>query len=610
VRERAQRALASGDGEAVSALGRFIQSAPDVPRKQPGLWALSTVRDPAAATVLRGYLGARDGDLVATAARALGARRDRLSAAALAGTVASSAAPHVRYAASEALGYCGDTQSLPAVWSALAAKPAPDRFLEHGLIFAAHRLADAAALAEALKHPSPRVQAAALLLLDQPPRPAGALPADAAFDRLAAGDEYLRQIALQRVERHPEWAGRAASLIRDAGKSLTPEQEERLRRLVLAFDGNSEVQALAAAELADGSLPVERRAKLVEALAQSRLSETPAPITEALRRLTSDPDARLAAAAVKTAAALRPKELDETLAAIAADESRPAAVRLDALRGVLPRRPRLDEGTFALLLSRLGPDADPLDRLASISLVGAAQLDEKQAAALLERVRHDTVVSPSAILPALARVSGDSFGPALVDYLKAAVARGWEPTEEQLAPVLAKVPDGPESEALRAAARQVVERRREKLQGYEPLLAGGDASRGRSVFFGNKVACGTCHRVGNEGGRVGPDLTKVGAIRAGRDILESVVLPSSTIAQGFDPYVVQAKSGEVYSGVIPQPSADVLEIRDAAGNMTRVRKDQVARLKRQSVSIMPDGLPAALTREEFRDLLAYLQSLK
>ena len=67
---------------------------------------------------------------------------------------------------------------------------------------------------------------------------------------------------------------------------------------------------------------------------------------------------------------------------------------------------------------------------------------------------------------------------------------------------------------------------------------------------------------------------------------------------------------EVYAGIIPQPSADVLEIRDSGGNTIRVRKDQVARLKRQPFSLMPDGLPAALTKDEFRDLLAYLQSLK
>ena len=130
------------------------------------------------------------------------------------------------------------------------------------------------------------------------------------------------------------------------------------------------------------------------------------------------------------------------------------------------------------------------------------------------------------------------------------------------------------------------------------------------MFFGNKVACATCHRVGADGGQVGPDLTKVGAVRAGRDILESVVLPSASFAQGFDSYVVQTNTGEVYAGIIPQPSADVIEVRDSAGKTTRLHKDQVKRLKRQPVSIMPEGLPAALSKEEFRDLLAFLQGLK
>jgi putative heme-binding domain-containing protein len=73
---------------------------------------------------------------------------------------------------------------------------------------------------------------------------------------------------------------------------------------------------------------------------------------------------------------------------------------------------------------------------------------------------------------------------------------------------------------------------------------------------------------------------------------------------------VQTNTGEVYAGIIPQPNADVIEIRDSAGKLTRLHGDQVKRLKRQAVSIMPEGLPAALSKEEFRDLLAFLQGLK
>jgi putative heme-binding domain-containing protein len=178
--------------------------------------------------------------------------------------------------------------------------------------------------------------------------------------------------------------------------------------------------------------------------------------------------------------------------------------------------------------------------------------------------------------------------------------------------LIAGMPQGARDAAddLRARLRDAGERRKARLGQYEPLLTGGDAARGRVVFFGNKVACATCHRVGAEGGQVGPDLTKVGAVRAGRDILESVVLPSSTFAQGFDSYLVQTNGGEVYDGVIPQPDAEVLEIRDSAGRTTRLHRDQVKRVRRQAVSIMPEGLPAALSAEEFRDLLAFLQGLR
>jgi putative heme-binding domain-containing protein len=609
VRERAQRALVARGTAAVPALARAMQAASKVAAAQSALWTLGQVPDESAAALVRSALGEGDPDLVAAAARALGARRDRPSAGALVEVIRSSAAPHARHAAAEALAYCGDQSNLPAVWAALAV-PDVDRYLEHALVFAAHHLADVGALEAALKDPHPRVQAAALLLLDQPPRPAGTLAAAAAFDRLAADDEYLRQVALDRVKRHPEWAKEAVGVIRSAGPTSSPDDDGRARELILAFASDADVQRLAAERITDRSLPNGYRVPLVRTLAQSSLPQTPHTWADALGELIDDSDREVAGAALATAVALRPPQLEARFAAIAADERRPDAARLEALRAVLPRRPRLDPSEFALLASRLDPRASPLDRLNAVSLLAQAKLDEKQATEVIERAGGDAVVSPTALLPALLGVESESFRPALAKYVRDALGRGWEPTEEQLEPLLKRLPPGGEADALRSAVRQVAEKRRSKLADYEPLLAGGDAARGRSVFFGNKVACSTCHRVGSDGGKVGPDLTKVGAVRAGRDILESVVLPSSTIAQGFDHYVVQAKTGEVYAGIIPQPSADVLEIRDSGGNVTRLRKDQVARLKRQPVSLMPDGLPAALSRDEFRDLLAYLQGLR
>src|SRR5262249_41903340 len=96
-------------------------------------------------------------------------------------------------------------------------------------------------------------------------------------------------------------------------------------------------------------------------------------------------------------------------------------------------------------------------------------------------------------------------------------------------------------DAVRQAAEKLVarlevdtEKMRARLLELAPALLGGDPKRGRDVFFGNKVACGACHTVKAEGGQIGPDLSTIGAIRTGRDLLESIVFPSASFVRGYE----------------------------------------------------------------------------
>src|SRR5262249_28845599 len=152
--------------------------------------------------------------------------------------------------------------------------------------------------------------------------------------------------------------------------------------------------------------------------------------------------------------------------------------------------------------------------------------------------------SPAVLLPALERSVTEETGAAFVDYLREALKTGWRPTEAELNGVLKSLPIKVRSRAeeVRAAWSESRKQQAARLADFEPLLKDGDSARGRQVFFSKKVACATCHRIGNDGGAIGPDLTKIGAVRAGRDLLESIVLPSSTFAQGYEPYVILTKS--------------------------------------------------------------------
>jgi putative heme-binding domain-containing protein len=614
VRERAQRALVARGAEAVPALARTMQAAKDVAVTQRAVWALCQIDDAAAGAVLRAALGEDRPDVVAAAARAVWTRGDRDAAPTLCELIQPGVQPHVRLAAAEALSFCGEQSALPAVWAALSAAEAPDTMLEHALVHAAHRLAYAPALTAALVHAHPRVQQAAMLLLDQPPRPTGALAADVVFNFLSTKDEALRRRAMERLERHPEWADQALERISDLlGKTDRRDgDDEVLVRLVTAFEANQAVRERVVRFLRFYDADNHLRLRFLRAFARPRLSEAPAEWVEILERYIEYPDAAVRAEAVRTAAALQTPALDDEMAFVATADDWPTAVRLEALRGVIARRPRLESGVFDLLMSQLGKSGTPAERLAAASLLGRAELTPEQTRVVVAAIRTDSMVSPTILLPALSRVKEEAAAEGVVTYLNESLARGWEPQGDQLEELLANLPSSvrEKAEPLRSAARDLAARRRGRLAEFEPLLAGGNTERGRLVFFGNKAGCGACHRVGDQGANVGPDLTKVGAVRAGRDILESVVLPSASFAQGYDHYVVQTNSGEVYAGIIPQPGADVLEVRDSAGNVTRLHKTQVKRLKRQDVSLMPEGLPAAMSREEFGDLLAFLQSLR
>ena len=149
----------------------------------------------------------------------------------------------------------------------------------------------------------------------------------------------------------------------------------------------------------------------------------------------------------------------------------------------------------------------------------------------------------------------------------------------------------------------------QRLGEFKPLLNGGDAERGREWF--TTATCAGCHRIGERGGLIGPDLTRIGAIRSGGDLLESILYPSSSFAQGYEPYLLTRREVRKCVGNLITQGPEGVSLRDGAGIIHRVRPDRHRRAgPPATISTMPAGLEQLLTREQFRDLLAYLQSLK
>ncbi len=166
-----------------------------------------------------------------------------------------------------------------------------------------------------------------------------------------------------------------------------------------------------------------------------------------------------------------------------------------------------------------------------------------------------------------------------------------------------------------AAVRLPPEVRRRRARAaetaWEPYLD-GDSARGRALFFdeAGPVACAKCHRVGDEGGEVGPELTAIAGTRTAQYIVESLVEPGETIAGGYETVAIETTDGRILDGVVRRETADSLWLVSATGEEHALAKADVARRRTQETSLMPDDLADNLSVRELHDLLAYLRTLR
>lgn len=140
------------------------------------------------------------------------------------------------------------------------------------------------------------------------------------------------------------------------------------------------------------------------------------------------------------------------------------------------------------------------------------------------------------------------------------------------------------------------------------VLTRGDAQRGAAIYRRPELACVTCHRIGNEGGQVGPALDAVGSAQPLELIIGMVLEPQREIKEGFETVKVTKKNDEVVIGIIVAGNDSEITLRQPNGDERTVGQAEIA--KREMIgSLMPAGLTDGLSAEDLRDLMAYLTQL-
>jgi putative heme-binding domain-containing protein len=151
-----------------------------------------------------------------------------------------------------------------------------------------------------------------------------------------------------------------------------------------------------------------------------------------------------------------------------------------------------------------------------------------------------------------------------------------------------------------------------------PIKVAGNVGKGRAVY--QRLACGTCHVIDGQGGVLGPELTKIGQIRAPKFLRQAVLEPGSVLSKGvlgiltngfteYLPVSVIERNGREVRGIRINEDSFTIQMRDADGRFYSFRKLDVERVDKQAGRSMMPSYKDRLNAGDTDDLVAYLYGL-
>lgn len=592
------------------------------------IWALARINSPEARAAVRSALADTNTTIRHAATHAVSLWRDLAAYESLEKMVSGADASLARVAA-EALGRLGDKRAVPVLLAAFGRLPespvsatgsptdSAARVLQHSLLYALIELADREQLlAHARTSTNPQIKRGALIALDQI-TDSGLKPEDV-VPHLASTAPAMKQTAAWIISHRPDWGADVAGYFRErlGAKTLSPAEQSELPGQLAPLAKHAAIQDLLAATLRDAQATRDTRLLAMRTMAAAALKDTPAPWLTELARLLGNADETLARSAVATLRTVsNPKqpgaEVVAALAAAGRNAALPADIRLDALATLPAGAGEIDAALFDFLRANLAGTQTLTIRSAAATTLAKAKLTADQQLELAAALQTIGPLELPKLLPAFERAPTEALGRKLLASLKGST--GWRGLRtDLLKPLLAKYP--PPVQTLGDELLKLLNADAAKEAAHLTDLLGqlkdGDIRRGMAVFNSAKSACATCHAIGYLGGRLGPDLTRIGGARNERDLLEAIVYPSASFVRSYEPFVVLTKGGEEFSGVLRKDAPEEVILATGPETEQRIARKDIAELRPGSVSIMPQGLDQVLTRQELADLLAFLKAAK
>jgi putative heme-binding domain-containing protein len=135
----------------------------------------------------------------------------------------------------------------------------------------------------------------------------------------------------------------------------------------------------------------------------------------------------------------------------------------------------------------------------------------------------------------------------------------------------------------------------------------GSVAQGEQAFW---ATCGGCHRIGTRGGRLGPDLTRIGVTQSAHALRAAIRTASAAITPGYQSVTLVTSSGERIRGLRKGEDAFSVQILDTRERLQGYRKADLASVAKDTQSLMPDYGADRLPDASLDDVVTFLSTLK
>lgn len=637
VQERAITELARRGLPSVATLRGVLKNDRAVVARRNAVWSLTRIDHELAREAIRQALSDRQDEVRQAALNSISLWRDQHAVPELLLTLRGKSVFDQRLAA-ECLGRIGDEKQIVKLLNTLST-PEVDRALEHAVRYALLEIGNAEAIwtaNESLKPVSLHATTATLWAQEQ--LPGGKLDPQRVGNMLSHASREVRDTAVFILGRHPEWSAELAGILKslleggiqfgakdvkgtvDAAASERDQAE--FEQTVARFAKGAEVQQMLAELVSNPAAStksaVPARVSALRIMRLAGLKDWPASWPAAIATAINADDVQTLTAATAVLRAFpavqnadQAADLATRLRTVASNTSLSAEVRLEGLAALSLLTKELNAEYFALLIENLNADLPLSQRSAAAEVISKSKLSADQ---LLELTGQFKTVSPleaDKLLGTFEAGGDESVGLKLVEMLKESpVLRSLRPDalKLRLSKFTPKVQE--QSQPLYEIINAQASQQKEKLESLLAELKDGDIRRGQQVFISQKAACSACHAIGYLGGNVGPDLTRIGGIRTERDLLESIIFPSSSFVRSYEPVTVVLQSGKVLNGTIRNESVDEITLATGPKEEVRIARQEIEEMRPSTVSVMPSGLEQQLTKQQLADVIAFLRAAK